>query len=309
MPQQATSSVHLRSNQGWDPRLLVCDYDLAYAGYLLPMHVFIIVSERYVVIVDTLVNAETAQLLLDIARPYLDRRRLLIVNTHADFDHAWGNQLFFDADSRARAPIIGSRACASRLRSIEEQNRLSQLRAEQPAIYRDVHLCPPDMLLDNSLTIDGGDLSVQLFATPGHTPDHCSIYLPEIRMLLAGDAAESPFPLPDDGGLGDLRASLRRLEAFEAHAAFYCHAPVDSGPALIRHNIQYFDTLEKRCRAALEAGAPVYPDDGVDVEALIGYDYAEALPAGTGEAIPESYYRPDHRSAIRAMLQYVSEGV
>jgi glyoxylase-like metal-dependent hydrolase (beta-lactamase superfamily II) len=308
MPHQATAPVHLLPNQGWDPRILVCGYDLAYAGCVLPMNVFIIISERYAVIVDTLVNQATAQQLLGIARPYLDRRTLLVVNTHADFDHAWGNQLFCETNSPAPAPIIGSRAGAARLRSIEEQNQLAEMRAEQPDVYRDVHLCPPHITFGDSLTVDGGDLSLQLFATPGHTPDHCSIYIPEICVLLAGDAAESPFPSADDGGLTDLRASLRRLDALDASGVFYCHAPADSGPALIRRNIQYFDTLEQRCRAARENGAPAYPAEGEDLEALVGYTYAEALPADARVAAPESYYRPGHLAAIRSMLRYVSEG-
>ena len=81
------------------------------------MHVFIVVSERYVVLVDTLVNEATARALLELARPHLRGRELLVVNTHADYDHAWGNQLFAAADGMAPAPIVGTRACAERMRS------------------------------------------------------------------------------------------------------------------------------------------------------------------------------------------------
>ena len=94
MSNAAQSPVRLVPNQGWDRRLLICRYALAYEGFTLPMHAFVAVTERYVVIVDTLVNAATAEGLLAIARPYLAGRQLLVANTHADYDHAWGNQFF-----------------------------------------------------------------------------------------------------------------------------------------------------------------------------------------------------------------------
>ncbi len=108
MTNAANPPVALVPNQGWDPRLLICRHDLAYAGYTLPMHVFIVVTERYVVLVDTLINASTAEALIDIARPHLAGRQLLVANTHADSDHAWGNQ-YFDGP-HSPPPIIGSAA-------------------------------------------------------------------------------------------------------------------------------------------------------------------------------------------------------
>ncbi len=64
--------------------------------------VFIIVSERYVVLVDTLINARTAAELLRIAEPHLAGRQLLALNTHSHWDHAWGNQLFAGPGRRTR---------------------------------------------------------------------------------------------------------------------------------------------------------------------------------------------------------------
>lgn len=300
MGSAAQSSVTLVPNQGWDPRLLICRYDLAYEEYTLPMHAFVVVSERYVVIVDTLVNASTGEALLALAQPYLAGRRLLVANTHADYDHAWGNQFFDGPDSPAPAPILGTRRCAERLRSTEERATLAALQKRQPSVYAGVRLVPPTILFDESLRVDGGDLTLEFIATPGHTPDHCSIFVPEIGLLLAGDAAEQPFPFVGEGGMGDLRASLQRLAALQPQAAYYCHAPVDAGPELIGQNQAYFNRLEALCRTALEQGAPVYPAEDADLEALVGFPFAAAIPDGV--AVEEGFYRPGHREAIRAML-------
>lgn len=302
---RTSPAVTLLPNQGWDRRVLVCRYTFAYEDYVLPMHVFIVVTERYVVLVDTLVNEVTARDLLEIARPHLAGRQLLVVNTHADYDHAWGNQLF--AAAKTSAPIIGTCDCARRMRSQQERQLLARLQEEQPLVYGGVCLCPPSILFDDALTMDGGDLTLALFATPGHSPDHCSLYIPEIRTLLAGDAAESPFPSPGAGGLVDLRTSLAKLEALYARSALYCHAPVDAGPALVRDNIEYFEELETRCRMALAQGAPAELRTEADVETMIGFPYAEAVPPGAEAWAEPRFYRPAHRASIRAMLAHLGE--
>src|SRR5690349_17498674 len=95
-------TVTLVPNEGWDQRILVCR-----CGALVDT--FVVVTERYVVLIDTLINQRTAGALLEIARPHLAGRQLLAVNTHADWDHAWGNHAFRGPGAQARAPIVGSR--------------------------------------------------------------------------------------------------------------------------------------------------------------------------------------------------------
>lgn len=83
-----TNDVQLVANAGWDERILVCRN-----GELVDTN--IIITRRYVVVVDTMINPATAGALLDLARRYTEgKRSLLAINTHADYDHAWGNQTF-----------------------------------------------------------------------------------------------------------------------------------------------------------------------------------------------------------------------
>ena len=71
------------------------------------------------------------------------------------------------------------------------------MQEREPGRFDGLRLTAPTITFDERLQIDGGDLTLQLFATPGHQPDHCSIFIPEIGMLLAGDAAELPFPFAE----------------------------------------------------------------------------------------------------------------
>ncbi|MEO7913699.1 MAG: MBL fold metallo-hydrolase [Roseiflexaceae bacterium] len=293
-------TVTLVPNQGWDARIQVCR-----CGTLVDT--FIIVSERYVVLIDTLINRRTAEALLEIACLHLAGRQLLVINTHADWDHAWGNHVFAGPGALVHAPIIGSRRCAERLRSEEARQKLVNMRATEPGRFDDVVLTPPNVLFEQRLVIDGGDLTLELFATPGHKPDHIAVYIPEIRTLLPGDAAELPFPFVESAAtMPAMRESLARMAALDAQIALYCHAPVTSGPALLQQNISYFDTIEQRCRAALERGTSSAPAADADVEALVGFPFTESLPADADAAALEGFYRPGHHAAIRAMLGHLA---
>ncbi|HEX9438776.1 MAG TPA: MBL fold metallo-hydrolase [Roseiflexaceae bacterium] len=296
-------AVTLVDNQGWDPRILVVR-----CGDLVDA--FIAVSERYVVLVDTLINPQTGAAMLRIAREWLTGgRQLLAVNTHADWDHFWGNQLFAGPDAAHPAPIFASRRSADRFRAPEEgQQFLAEMREHEPGRFDDVRITRPTVLFDDRLLIDGGDLTLELFPTPGHQPDHVAIFIPEIGMLLAGDAAELPFPFVESAAaLPALRDSLARMAALHPTAALYCHAPVTSGPRLLRDNIAYFDEVERRCRAARAGGAAARPSEDADVEALVAFPFADALPTDHDAQRLSDSYRKGHRTAIRAMLEWLEQ--
>ena len=295
-----TNEVQLVSNQGWDRRIVVCRNDEL-------VDTFIVVTQRYVVLVDTMINATTGAKLLEFARPHLNSRQLLVVNTHADYDHAWGNQVFAGPEALHPAPIIGSRLCIDQFNAPESQAFIQQMMTEEPEIFGDLRPTPPNVLFDERLVIDGGDLTLELWATPGHTPDHAAIYIPEIDTLLAADAAEVPFPFARTvDGLPQMRESLAKMAALDPATVLYCHAPVTVGPQLLYDNMAYFDKVEAACRAALTQGVPANPDEDEDAVALVGLSYDEATPSGEQwRSVHEDYRTKGHAIQIRTMLAYV----
>lgn len=297
------NQVDLLPNQGWDERILVCRN-----GRLV--QTFIVVTARYVVLVDTLINAATARQMVAFAEPFLAGRTLLVVNTHADYDHAWGNQLFVGPDAPFPAPVIASLRCAAAFAQPDAAKTLRTMQADEPAIFGDVRLTPPTLLFDEQLTIDGGDLTLQLFATPGHTPDHISLYIPEIETLLAGDAAELPYPAARTvDGLPLMRASLDALTAFDARTVLYCHAPVAAGPQLLHDNIAYFDGLERACRAARARGLPDPLPAGAALIDRVGCRYADVTPQTDLWRDVNPYYHADgHAEQLHMMLAWLGAG-
>ncbi|MCE7986014.1 MAG: MBL fold metallo-hydrolase [Caldilinea sp. CFX5] len=298
-----TNTVELVPNQGWDERILVCrNGDL--------VDTFIVVTARYVVLVDTVINPTTARQMVNYAQPYLTNgRQLLVINTHADYDHAWGNQLFAGPQAEFPAPIIATRLCAEQFQDLEVLAHLQQRQAREPAIFNEVVLTPPTLLFEERLRIDGGDLTLELFATPGHTPDHLAIYIPEIATLLAADGGELPFPLARTvDGLPVMRQSLARMAALNPKTVLYCHAPVTIGPQLLHDNLAYFDALEAHCRTALAHGVPADPPAEADVAALVDFPFEQAVQVGEyGDFLNDHHRTAWHPQQIRMMLTYLAQ--
>jgi glyoxylase-like metal-dependent hydrolase (beta-lactamase superfamily II) len=293
--------VWIVPNDGWDERILICR-----CGTLVD--VFVIVTTRYVVLVDTLIGPDTAEQLLAIARPYLrDGRTLLAVDTHADWDHCLGNSAFVGPSASHPAPIIATRACAARFAAGEVASRLDRLRADEPGRFAAVAPVPPTVLFDERLRIDGGDLTLELFRAPGHTTDHLVILIPEIATLLVGDAAERPFPFAHSlTALPELRATLRTLEALGARTILACHASPEREPRLLRDNSAYFDALEERCRQALAAGAVSATTPTESLERAIAWPIEVAIGGDPEELSNPAMYRSGHLTHIRLMIEWLS---
>ncbi|CAA9589756.1 MAG: hypothetical protein AVDCRST_MAG18-4738 [uncultured Thermomicrobiales bacterium] len=301
MNEAAVDSVRLLPNGGWDPRLLIC-------RCAPTVDSFIVITARYVILIDTLINPATAEALLAIAKPHLrDARTLLVINTHADWDHCWGNQLFAGADAVAPAPILATARCAPRF-GAEMAAKLAAQRDADPGRFDLVRPVAPTVLFDERLTIDGGDLTLELFPTPGHTDDHLAMYIPELALLLAGDAAEEPFPFATTvDALPPLRASLGAMMALQPREAFYCHAPERSGPVLLARNIAYFDALEWHCREALARGVASATEDGDELERYVGWRFQEAIGGDRQASVLPQMYHRGHQRHIRLMLDWVQQ--
>ncbi len=90
---------------------------------------FVIATERWLVIVDTHSTPDLALQLVELCGADENRGRLLVVNTHADYDHAWGNQVFSGPTASHPVPVIGHVECASRLAGDDARASLKKMAA------------------------------------------------------------------------------------------------------------------------------------------------------------------------------------
>lgn len=238
---------------------------------------FVVLTQRLAVFVDTLSTPALMRQVIGQVRPDLGERAVVALNTHADWDHVYGNSEFLPGGALPGL-IVASAATRNRLHGEEAARRLAAQQREDER-FGEVRLVPPHLAFEDGMTLDGGDLTLEVFPTPGHTHDHVSVWIPELHTVLAGDAAEFPFPhVPDAAGLATLRRSLEAILALKPTFVLPCHGGTTT-PELPAWNLRYFDRLE----------------------AQLDLTYAEALAelGVTPDAVPE-FYRAFHEDAVRA---------
>lgn len=292
MPTTDRVQVTALANTGYDPRIRTFRY-----GSIVDS--FAVLTERYTVLIDTMVNPEAMVEVLKILDRDAPHRAPshLVINTHGDWDHVWGNALFAGREATFPAPIIGSRLATEAMLSVEARDLLADYQAQYPGVYDRVAWEPPNIALDGGGFVAGGDLTLELISTPGHTPDHLAVWLPEIRVVLAGDAAEASMPYVNDPiALPQLRASLQRLQALDPAVVLACHAFGGGSPDLLTWNLAYFDELEGRC--AKHAGSIE--------DFLADWRFEEAVPERWQPPADQlEFYRRSHARAADAMLSWL----
>lgn len=189
-------------------------------------------GEEFTLLIDTL----SAPRDLEAVREMVPTRGrpLLVVNSHADWDHWWGNAAFPDA------PIIAHRL--TRERQVAEGHVvLERFRQNDAASFGDVTLRPATIAFDGTLDLDLGGMRVELSLLPGHTHDCIVAWLPERRLLFAGDVAEEPIPLLNEGVIGDWPVRLEEW-ADRVETVVPAHGRV-SGPEILQSSARYLRSL------------------------------------------------------------------
>jgi glyoxylase-like metal-dependent hydrolase (beta-lactamase superfamily II) len=268
---------------------------------------YAIVTQRFVILVDTFATPELALELVQAVQAELSGRQLLVINTHADWDHFWGNAVFA-SDGSHPAPIISHEKMPARMRSesakqyYQEQQRIDQR-------FQNVRLIEPNLTFSDRFQIDGGDLTIELIPTPGHTDDHLCIWISELRLLLAADAIELPIPeVESDESLPALRQSFERLKQLDAQCILPSHGGTIS-PDLLERNIQYFNQLEETVRQAIsEHKVPPDWKERQDLPEQIGFPFELVVPINVSTPSEEkspfgvTFYQQCHLKAVHATV-------
>ena len=139
-----------------------------------------------------------------------------VINTHAHFDHTFGNARF-GPGSDISAPIYGHERMPAHLDAYERRV-LAELiaEAEEPEEWREVVITSPTVLVGTAMTLDLGGRAVELrYLGRGHTDNDLLVHVPDAGAWLAGDLIEESGPPvygPDSFPL-DWPATITRLRA------------------------------------------------------------------------------------------------
>lgn len=302
MPQ--TSGVFAVPEMSTDPRVRVFRRTLSGLADFEGMEVdaYIVLMDQYAIVLDTLLCPEDVSEMMQAVQDEVAGKTLLCVNSHADWDHTWGNRYF----SEHAVPILASTDCLTRMRSEEARKGLADYQARYP-LFRNVEIVPPTITFNDRLSIVDSHLTLELLPAPGHHLDQIVAWLPEIRLLLAFDAVEKPLPCIENAACAPhMFETLERLVALHAERVLCSHGKSTS-PALVKENLAYLREIEQRCRVLLQTHRPTRAEME-HASTLIDYPFDEVI-AGVAEPVDRTFYSWAHENNVRAILEWIDNAI
>lgn len=186
-----------------------------------------VVTRDGVVVIDSLGSPALARrLLAEIAR-HTSQPVTHVIVTHYHADHIYGLQAFKQAGAR----VLAHAAAREYLNSDTAQLRLEASRVElAPWIDRDTQLVQADEWLTAGRELVVGGVRLQIVPVgPSHTPEDIVVYLPDEKVLFAGDLVfRSRVPFVGQADSRQWIKALDTLLAFDARTIVPGHGPVST---------------------------------------------------------------------------------
>ncbi len=211
-----------------------------------------IVGKDYVVVVDSLATLDLTRKFRDEIRKVTDKPIRYLINTHHHGDHIYGNHVF------AGATIISHDYCRSEAieQGIRDPDIMNTIFPEFD--FRGIAITPADITFDRQLTLHMDEREIQLlYFGPGHTAGDIIVYLPEERIIFAGDFIFLySTPLGMEGSFAGWLRNLEAMANLGAQTYVPGHGPVcgSEGLKLCR---DYLVFVQREARKRFDKGMTV----------------------------------------------------
>lgn len=153
------------------------------------VNVSVVAGAAGLVVIDTLSSTRMGQQLLDDVRRLSSAPILAAINTHAHFDHSFGNSAF----AAAQIELICHDGAAAELPSHADLIRAQAADDSAPehAAIRATEVVVPTRTFSSALALDLGERQVELVHPGrGHTGGDLVVRVPDADVLFAGDLVE-----------------------------------------------------------------------------------------------------------------------
>jgi glyoxylase-like metal-dependent hydrolase (beta-lactamase superfamily II) len=218
-------------------------------------------------LIDTLFDLKLTQEMLDsMSRAVPAAASIdMVVNTHANGDHCYGNQLV------ATAQIIASERTAQEMRTVppavmagitQQAAQLGQLgtfwlRCFGRFNFNNITLTPPNRTFEGQLNLKVGDKTLQLIEVgPAHTLGDTLVYIPDDRVVFTGDILFiGGHPIMWVGPTANWLRACDRILAMDVETIVPGHGPITDkqGVAALKGYLEY---VYQEARKRYEAGMP-----------------------------------------------------
>ena len=186
-----------------------------------------VVTPAGVVVIDALGSPALAERLMAEIRKVTPQPVTHVIVTHYHADHIYGLQAFRALGAR----IIAHRAALEYLNSETARQRLETSRIDMaPWVDEQTRLVPADEWIDSDQTLTVGGMRFLLrHVGPSHTPEDLVVYLPQEKVLFAGDLVfRSRIPFVGQADSGHWIQALDVLLGYDATTIVPGHGPLSS---------------------------------------------------------------------------------
>jgi cyclase len=225
----------------------------------------LIVDGDDALLVDTLYDlALTEQMLRSMRAAVPAASRIdTLVNTHANGDHCYGNQLL------AGARIVASERTATEMTELPPA-AMAALVEQAPKMgslgaffldcfgafdFAGIELLLPEQTFSGELALTVGDRELELIEVgPAHTRGDTLVHVPSERVLFSGDILFSgAHPITWAGPVSNWIVACERILAIDPLVIVPGHGPL-AGPEAVRELKSYFEYLYAQVRACRAEG-------------------------------------------------------
>ena len=217
-----------------------------------------VVTDEGVVVIDALASPRQGEQLLQAIGGITDQPVRWLVLTHHHPDHHFGAVALRKAGARVIAHpdkrVLAAEGGEDAL--IAEWVRVVGLDAMRGFEFANT----PDRKVTGTDTLRlGGRTIVIAHPGAGHSAGDLLVWLPEERVLFAGDVlVEDGVSMVVDGSSSELLRVLDTVERLGARVAVPGHGAIPERPAtLVRRTRDYLTALQGEMRAAVERGVPM----------------------------------------------------
>lgn len=221
-----------------------------------------IITGAGAVVIDTLpFPSETRQIIKFIRERHNVPVRY-VINTHYHADHCYGTCLF------EGAYVVSHHLCRTLLDGPAREGLERARRTARELAMLTIRL--PDIVFDEGMmSLHIGGMNVQMWHTPGHSPDSIVCLVGEERILFAADTL-MPIPFFADGSWSDFVNSLMSLRdgqfenVIQGHGEVILRGEVQSK---IDEDIAYLHAIRKRVEKLVDSRKDKQALSRIDIEA------------------------------------------
>lgn len=211
----------------------------------------VIVGDDGVMVIDTLTAPKHAASMIAAIRKVTDRPFRHVINTHHHGDHVNGNQYFMPAE------VVGHPYCRDEVLKMVPGPPLWPKREGWADGTEPRRIVPPLTTFETRMTYRYGATVVELiFMGPAHTYGDIVAYLPQHRIMFAGDIAfYYVAPFAQNAHVTKWLEAVDRIAAMDVETIVPGHGPIGGTHELL-DMAGYFVLLKREARRRFDAGMP-----------------------------------------------------